>query len=295
MARPGLSVVAAAGVCLVAYSFLVGLWPSRSGADLDLVLLVRSWVNLPTGLGEDFGFLGIALLLLVVGTRAERAVPRRAVLPVAAGVVLTAVLALAGAEPLVDDSVITPALTAGLALLLVNVVKPLLRRAPALAAFVLVEVACLLVLLGTAAGLPLLAAAAGLVPVVVWGLLAALRVEDRVSTRHLALVGLPGFAVLVAADRLSPDTLPFWRPLGAVYAVLLFAIALPRGADLAGRAAVRWLADRAVVLVVAVIAIGYPLLGLLGEVLPAAVTVVVGVLVTGVAGDLAYRGLRRVT
>ncbi|APU12163.1 MULTISPECIES: hypothetical protein [Actinoalloteichus] len=63
----GLSVLGTVAVVLVLYSYLVALWPNRQGEAFDLVVVLRRWVNEPLGIGSDFGFVGIALLLLIAG------------------------------------------------------------------------------------------------------------------------------------------------------------------------------------------------------------------------------------
>lgn len=113
---PGLTVLAAAGVVLVGYSYLFGLWTSRFGESPGLLVTIRSWVNQPTGIGEDFGFLGVALLLLVAGYLISETASRlparqfvrllsRTAVPVAVGAVLVSVLlVLLGATPLTDPA-----------------------------------------------------------------------------------------------------------------------------------------------------------------------------------------------
>ncbi|WP_016700010.1 hypothetical protein [Actinoalloteichus spitiensis] len=112
-AGPGVAspivVVRAAATVLVVYGFLVGLWTSRAGEDLWLVDTVREWLNRPLGIGEDFGVLGVMLLLLAFGYQAagmsgpERSPARlglaalRLYLPVAVAVVLAAAALLVGA------------------------------------------------------------------------------------------------------------------------------------------------------------------------------------------------------
>ncbi|ASO17739.1 multisubunit Na+/H+ antiporter MnhC subunit [Actinoalloteichus hoggarensis] len=63
----GLSVLGTVAVVLVLYSYLVALWPNRQGETFGLVVVLRRWVNEPLGIGADFGFVGIALLLLIAG------------------------------------------------------------------------------------------------------------------------------------------------------------------------------------------------------------------------------------
>jgi hypothetical protein len=183
---PGLTVLTAAGIVLVAYSYLFGLWPSRYAESPDLLVDLRGWVNQPIGLGEDFGFLGVALLLLVAGyliseTAARLPVRRfllllgRAVAPIVAGAVLvSAVLVLVGATPLTEPAEVhlsfaavvanlllvprlfgqpslfaldLPVTATSLFVLLVLAVRPLLRY-PVIAVVVQLEIIGGLVLLG---------------------------------------------------------------------------------------------------------------------------------------------------
>ncbi|MFD4672869.1 hypothetical protein ACFWNN_24295 [Lentzea sp. NPDC058450] len=186
----GLTVLTAAGVVLVGYSYLFGLWTSRHGESPDLLLTIRGWVNQPTGIGEDFGFLGIALLLLATGYVLSEAAKRlpavqllallaRTVLPVVVGAVLVStLLVLVGATPLTEPedpslsiwavlanlwlvprlfgqpSLIgldAPVTAAFLFVLLLFAVLPLLQR-PVIASIVQLEVIGALVLLGGWAG-----------------------------------------------------------------------------------------------------------------------------------------------
>lgn len=58
---------AAIGVVLVGYSYLAALWPVRHGVTPDAVQLAREWLNFPLGVGDDFGVLGVGLLLAAGG------------------------------------------------------------------------------------------------------------------------------------------------------------------------------------------------------------------------------------
>lgn len=299
---PGVAVVSAAAVCLLAYSYLVGLWPSAHGAALDLVVVVRMWVNQPTGIGEDFGFLGTALLLLAAGFAVDASgwpplvrLLRGALPPALCAIAVAALLAVVGLEPLVDPAVTTPVAAVALFGLLVGALLPLLRRMPALGVLVLLEVACVLALLGGwAAGagdLPALAPlgpVAGLVPLVALGQVVRLAHTGRLGRARALLLGLVCLVLLVLTDELFPADAGFWHPLGALYALLLFLIALPRGASVASARPVRWLADRALPLFAAVPVVGYPVLGLLPA-LPFGLALPVALAATGLVGELLHR------
>ncbi|MFC3892747.1 hypothetical protein ACFOWZ_14805 [Lentzea rhizosphaerae] len=183
---PGLAVLAAAGVVLVGYSYLFGLWTSRYQESPELLVVIRGWVNQTTGIGEDFGFLGVALLLLVAGyaisetaskLTARQLVVRlgRTAAPVVVGAVLVStVLVLLGATPLTDPAnaelsfaaVVTnllllprffgqqsflaldvPVTATVLFVLLILAVRPL-RRHPVIAMVVQLEIVGGLILLG---------------------------------------------------------------------------------------------------------------------------------------------------
>ncbi|NUT99840.1 MAG: hypothetical protein HOY78_48305 [Saccharothrix sp.] len=301
-ATPGLGVVAAAGVCLVAYSYLAALWPSRHGFTPDVVLLVRTWVNKPTGMGEDFGFLGTALLLMAAGYaltgalyqgRLVRAL-RTAAPPLVVAAVVGAVLWLLGLEPLLDTAVTGPVVAVALFTGLTAAVVPLMRRVAGLGAFVLVEIACVVALAGSwLSGGPdaarLVGTAATFVPLLALGQLSWLFRAGRLPAAHGVGLGLLFVALMVPADLLFPELVGYWHPLGSVVALLVFLISLPRGADAATTGPVRWLAARAWPLSLSVPVVGYPALSLL-EPLPFLVALPVAVGLTGLAAD----GLNRV-
>jgi hypothetical protein len=182
---PGLSVTLAAAVCLIGYSYLGGLWLNRHGYSPSMLVLIRSWVNQPTGIGEDFGQLGVALLLLAAGFSIIAAAGRsRRALGVtllgwyplvASAVLLSALLITLGAEPLTEPDRVpiglsevlgnlllvnrlfdqpslvgldSPVVATALFGLLVLVLLPLLHRLPGLAVLIQLEIACVLVLAG---------------------------------------------------------------------------------------------------------------------------------------------------
>ncbi|SNR68411.1 hypothetical protein SAMN06265360_114119 [Haloechinothrix alba] len=121
---PGIRLTLALGIVLVGYSYLVALWPSRYQATPRPVVLAREWLNFPLGIGEDFGMLGVALLLLSLGYTAADTVSRlgtgracatllvRGYLPFALVVTLSWLLLLAGARPFTDGAPGDPAISA---------------------------------------------------------------------------------------------------------------------------------------------------------------------------------------
>ncbi|KOX35245.1 hypothetical protein ADK67_02130 [Saccharothrix sp. NRRL B-16348] len=309
-----MSVVTAAAVCLIAYSYLVGLWLDRHGHSSDLVLVVRNWVNRPTGVGEDFGFLGVALLLMVAGftisgaaraagtgrlpfaTRLARRGLPALVLAAAVGALLLAV----GAEPLVDPAITTPVGAVALFALLLLVLLPLHHRFPGLAVFVQLEVVCLLVLAGgwaTSTGehdaLRVIGLTAALVPLATLGQIAWLFRTELLFRWHALVLGLLCLALLVLAERVFPESAAFWRPLAAGYALLLFLIALPRGASIAATRVVRWLDSRALPLFVSIPVVGYAVLGVQHLVVTPALAIPISLTCTCLAAELLHRCRKR--
>ncbi|MEJ2852525.1 MULTISPECIES: hypothetical protein [unclassified Saccharothrix] len=306
LTTPGLRVAAAAGLCLLAYSYLVGLWPSRHGSTPEVVAVVRAWVNKPSGLGEDFGYLGTALLVLVAGyaitgaayTGTLSRVVRVAAPPLVVASALGAVLWLLGAEPLVDVAVAAPIVAVVVFTALTAGSLPLLRRYPVLAVFVLLEVACVVALVGGwlggdggSAWARVAGSAAALVPLLALGQLSWLFRADRLPAAHGVGLGLFCLALTVPADLLFPEYAGFWRPLGGVVATLLFLIALPRGESLAAARPVRFVADRVWPLGLAVPVVGYPVLGLLAA-LPFGFALPVALAATVAAAEALHRKTR---
>lgn len=306
---PGVRVVTATAVCLLAYSFLFGLWPNRHDHQAGLVVVIRSWVNQPTGLGEDFGFLGAALLLLAAGyvvagvDRWSVAVRllRRVVPAVVCAVVVGALLSLVGAEPLTDAAVTTPVAAVALAGLLAAVLRPVERGLPWLAVLVQLEIACVLVMAGGwAAGaggpdvLRLLGLVGGLVPLTALGQVAWQVRAGRLTAAHGFGLGLLAVVLLVVADGMAPELAGYWHPFGGVLALVLFLIALPRGAALAATRPVRWLSSRAVPLYVSVPVVGYAVTGVLANGVPLPLALLLGTACAGGAAEALHRGLEKV-
>ncbi|MBP2340029.1 hypothetical protein JOF41_006207 [Saccharothrix coeruleofusca] len=296
---PGVRAATAAGVCAVAYSYLVGLWLSRHDALPDAVVAIRDWVNRPTGLGEDFGFLGVALLLMACGYHVAEGseADRRGLalrllrggVPLACAALAAALLVAVGARPLLDAEVIAPVAALVLFGVLEVALLPLLRRHPALALLVLLEAACALVLAGGAGLLPGLGLVAAYLPLPLLGRLARLGGTGRVTAPRGVVLGVAGLAVVAVADRVFPEVGGYWHALGAAIALLLFLIAVPRGASVEHVRPVRWLAERALPLALAVPVVGYAVLEELGSLVPAFVAVPAGVLAAGLAGEAVHR------
>ncbi|MBY8850922.1 hypothetical protein [Saccharothrix longispora] len=305
---PGLRVVTACAAVLVAYSYLFALWSVRHGESPGVLTAIRAWVNQPTGIGEDFGFLGTALLLLAAGhvvggwsasgprSLVVRLLRRGGPAPLCAAAI-AGLLALAGLPPLLDPAITTALGALALFAALVPALGPLTRSAPGLAVLVELEVVCLLLLASgwaVAEGGPewvrVLGLVAALVPLPVLGQVTRLVGDGRVPAVRGVALGVVSLLLLVAVDWLHPELVPYWRPLGATYALLLFLVALPRGAAPAATLPVRWLGDRAWPLFLSVPAVGYPVADALHPVLPPAVALVTGL----VAAAATAEGLHRV-
>ncbi|GLY48174.1 hypothetical protein [Lentzea sp. NBRC 102530] len=336
----GLSVLAAAGVVLVGYSYLFGLWTSRYGQSPDLLVTIRGWVNQPTGIGEDFGFLGVALLLVVAGyvlseSAAQRS-PRqfltllgRTVLPVVVGaVLLSTVLVLVGATPLTEPAepslsfgavfanlwlvpglfgqpsllgLNAPVTAALLFVLLLLAVRPLLRY-PKIAAVVQLEVVGGLILLGgwsnevdASSFLHSLGLVAGYLPLLLIGQLAWMFRSGGLNARFGVGFGVASLVLLVVHDRLFPELGGWWHPLSGAYAVLLMLIALPRGAAVAGKAPVRWLASRALPLFFSILVVGYAVLGLQRGWMPLVLAIPIAFAVAGLCAEGVHRAVGRLS
>ena len=285
----------AGGALLGVYGYVVTLWLTRHGSDPAPVAVAREWVMRPLGLGEDFGPLGVLLLLVCTGWIAGGTGfrPLRLV-AVCLPAVVASVLAVAGealglAGVTTIDGVLAPlAWVAGLQLIgWVVALDP--RTWPSVLG-TLVAVGVLSLFAQDTLGRPLL-----FLPLVLVGL-----VTRRVLDRELApvaglLLGAGCAAAVIGADRAFPVLAQWWYPVAATYAVLLFLVAVyvpgTTAATLATHPVTRWLADRAEWLVLLGGVVGFAVLGAL----PNAAGVVAALVATGVVADLCHRltkGLR---
>lgn len=298
---PAIALLLACGALLVAYSYLVGLWPVRHGATPAAVLGVREWLTLPLGLGEDFGALGLGLLMigggyLAAGTAGGRLRPAalfaHAYLPYALAVTVSWVLLLAGGEPLTDPAqagpafgdylramlavdrlgggtvlVVTglPAAVGGLFCLVLVGTRRLARGLPSAAVAVHLLVPAALVVTGAAAigWYRGLGLLAWYAAFPVFGMLLRARRARRITAGGTGVAALGCLALTVAAERVFAELGIWWYPLTFAYAALLSLVVVEFG-DRYGRAApVAWLGARAWPLVLMVGAVGYPALTLL--------------------------------
>jgi hypothetical protein len=283
----------AGGALLGVYGYLVALWPTRHGSDPAPVAVVREWVARPLGLGEDFGPLGVLLLLVCTGWTAggTRFRPLRLVAVCLPAVVASA-LAVAGTRLGLADVTTIGGMLAPLAwvagLQLVGWIVALDPRTWPSVLATLVAVGVLSVFARDALGRPLL-----FLPLVLLGL-----VTRRVLDRELAswaglLLGAGCAAAVLGADRAFPALAQWWYPVAATYAVLLFLVAVyvpgATATALAAQPVTHWLADRAEWLLLLGGVVGFAVLGAL----PNAAGMVAALLATGVAADLCHRLTRR--
>jgi hypothetical protein len=269
--------VVALGICLVAYGSLVGLWPARHGYALDLSIVIREWVNKPLGIGEDFGFLGVTLLLIACGMVTTGNLVRRLGPPLGAGVVLGALAMVLGAHPLVE--LVRPVA----ALLISTVVWWLTRRWPWLSVLLQLEVAYFLVLAGAAPGADAFLHELGLVAEYLPALLIGRLI--RLGTERALLLGALCVSLFGVAEHLYEDLSGWWHTLTVVYAVLLTLLLRGRGTRLA---VAQWLSTRAGWMFSSVAVVGYLSLDLLGR-LPTLVAFVLAFGLVGLAAEGGYR------
>lgn len=291
-ANPALVLVGAAAAVLIGYGYLVGLWTDAHGEHLALLDLVRTWVARPLGLGEDFGPLGVLLLLaasgyaVASGARVTRLLPPLAV---------TAVLAL-----VVPDATVLPQLWWAVALAVLGWAASMtLARAPQRWLWMgylaqLVVAADVVALAGAFEALHSASAVAAFYPLVVAGQLIHAVRSRTIPAWAGGLFGLGCYAVLGIADHIVPAFEGWWYPVAASYAGLLLAVAVTfagrTASTLAAHPAVRWAAERVWWLALLVGVLGHPLLTALHAVLPVGIASLLAVLGTGMAAELAHRG-----
>lgn len=313
-----ITLLRAGAAVLLCYGFLVGLWAAQHGENPWWLSNVREWVNRPLRLGEDFGPLGIMLLLLCTGDPARGRL-LRIYLPVFAATVLAAVLVPIGAEVwttpadasvsasnvvsnltmvshLVDDKTLLVPLAWVAGVQLVALLAALGRGTLAwlvpAAVLAVVVVLCLIAHDDGRLAMPLTC-----VPLVVIGL--AFR---RAGTDFPRWVGftlmVAGFCTILAVDQAFPANADWWYPVTAGYAVLLFLTAMlvagPVAESISRRAPVRWLDERAEWLMLLTGVVGFPVLGLLAGPVGVELAAVAALVATGVVADLGHRLTRKV-
>lgn len=320
---PGLRVVTASAALLVLYSYLGALWLNRHGYSPALLVAIRDWLAKPAGIGEDFGVLGVAMLLLVAGFRVAQGVPLRRMLvttlPVLAVTVTsaTAVLALGGEPYSGPGAQATPsALLAGLVLVdritgqpaldaltwplavaaLATLLTVATRRLPAwIGVGVQLVVLGDLALFGAGGPAPLhqLGLLAGFAPLFVLGEVAWYARSGRMHPLTGAALGAAAFGVLVLTEQNYDEWHGFWYPVTALYATLIVLLAAPGGQVLGETAVVRWLATRALWLVAAGSVAGWTVLGLGYRRLPLPLSLLAALIVTAALAEAGYRFVQR--
>jgi hypothetical protein len=303
------SVARAIGILMVVYSFLWGLWPDVHGERFAPVVEVREWFNRPAGIGEDFGPLGVMLLLLASGylstSRRTDVLHRltRVYVPLAAGAVLAAVLIALRVEVLPNRTGAVPVPTDVLwDLTLVGHLAPGAAAVLALGWVLTVELITTL----TGALTWLHRHAGWLVPVVQLAVVAALipfteglwlsflpvavigqliGSQGRVPNAVLGSLGLAAWVIVAWAETRSDLVNGWWYPLAACYAVLFFA--LVRRVTTTNRA-MTWLATRARWLLVGTGTVGWTVLHLSDDA-PFAAAAALATAATAGAAELAHR------
>jgi len=313
----------AGAAVLVCHGFLVGLWAAKHGENPWWLANLREWVNRPLRLGEDFGPLGLMLLVLCAGYAANDPLARpvrlvRLYLPVLVATILAVVLVPLGAEvwttpddaavrasnvaanltlvsQFVDDKTLLVPLAWVAAVLAVAVLASARGRAGAwlVPAGVLTAVV-VLCLVAPADGR--LATPLTFVPLAVFGL--AVRRTGHEVPRWVGLtLMVAAFGAVLGVDQAFPDSAGHWYPVAAGYAVLLFLTAvLVAGpvADATSRlTAVRWLDERVEWLLPLTGVVGFPVLGLLSGPVGFTAAAVVALVVTGLVADAGHRLTRR--
>jgi hypothetical protein len=275
------AVARATGACLVVYSYLGGLWLDRHGQRFDPVDEVREWLNRPLGLGEDFGVLGLMLLLLASG---YSAVSRFAAAPddndpeaatsvqearrasgfdlarlVRIAVPLGVGAALAAVFRLLDADVLLRPLAWVIGIELVVWLSGVLAVRVAAWTVPLVQLLAVASVLLADGISPQLAVAVVLYPLAVLGQVFG---DRRLPSWAAWLFGLAVWALLAWTEHVYPPVAPWWYPLTALIAVLFFLAALRADDTVGVRPAIRWLAGRARWLLVLTGGLGWAVLGL---------------------------------
>jgi hypothetical protein len=316
--------VLAVGIVLVGYSFLAALWVTRHGTTPAALLLVREWINGPLGVGEDFGVLGVALLLVVAGYRTAqwwrrdglghllRVTAVSAGLPLLLLVAAHVAIAGAGAQPLTEVdtgrlSVVTMVagasnapglawvgLTGALFVLLFAVSAAVAGRRYWLGCLLHLAAVAALVVTGVNAagwyhGAGMLASFVTM-PVAGW-LIWAVR-TGRVTGWTGGSLAAGCFAVLVFAESGYPELTGWWYPLTWLYAAGFVLLATTRALPCPG--VVRWLATRAVALSATLGVLGYATLNLLYLRIALSMAFAAALVVTGLAAEALHRLCRAV-
>ncbi|GGM57600.1 hypothetical protein GCM10012275_30930 [Longimycelium tulufanense] len=321
------------GVLLVLYSYVVALRPDELDEEFRLVSFVRKWVNQPLGIGEDFGFLGLALLLVTSGYQVSEAAIHGTrlvigrlfvvyppfLLAVTVAAVLTQVESSLLSQPRdIDVGVsdwlanigflahlhISPvllleltwiALVEMLFVLCTAAISHLLRSLTWLA--ILVQLALVAAVVATAREASGLYREVGLLVVfLVIPLIGQLIWSvhyTRVPRWAGALLCGASWATLAWAEREYQELNGWWYALATLYAVVGFALAIRWSAGRISPRPMIWLADRAYGLVFLQGAVGWLAFDFLHPHLPLSVVAVLALAATFSAAEISYRFVER--
>ncbi|SMD21629.1 hypothetical protein [Lentzea albidocapillata] len=304
--RPsGLRAPVAVATVLIAYSFLGGLWLNRHGYSPEWLVLVREWFNKPLGLGEDFGFLAIALLLMSCGhllvlrvtTASPAAFARRLawqVLPAAVIAVVLGLLFSLFADPLPFEfdyraNPLVLGLLAGLVFAVLLVLSaPLLPRQWHIAVVGQLAVVTFALTAAGIADAPQLGILASLVVLSVIGELLWLSKSGIARFWEVAPLVLFGLSLLVVSEHLFREARDRWFTVAAVTALLLMLLFVRGQASTTRPRPVEWLFSRGYYLVLLCGVLAYPLVGLL-QPLTLPVSYIVVLLAWGLGAELLHR------
>ncbi|QFU85355.1 hypothetical protein [Amycolatopsis sp. YIM 10] len=287
--RTPVTLLSASAAVLTAYGYLFGQWADLHDQRFGLLDVTREWIARPLGLGEDFGPLGLMLLLVAAGYAAAAGRALGELYPLAALVVIAHLLPpTAGLVPLGWVAVLALIgflLARGTALLPARY-----RWTGQLAQLVLALNAVAL-----ADFVPDLSAAAAFFPLFVAGQLLHTNRAGLLPAWACGLLIAAALAVVAIADRVVPELDGWWYPLAATYAMLLGAVAFllagPTADRIAANPVVRWLAERVWWLIPLYAAVGHPL----ADLLPHPAGILVAVAGVGLLAEGCHRASRLLT
>jgi len=316
-----IAVARATGIVMVVYSYLFGLWPDRHGLRFELVVEAREWVNRPLGIGEDFGPLGLMLLLLASGyaatARPSNLLGRvvRVYLPVLVSAIVASGLVALGSEVMSNAAGVRPSAT-GMLWDVIMTAHLVPGGAPLLAlGWVLcVELfSCLAGALTIALGghaawaVPLgqLAVVGGLVlvgepaghlaliisylPIAVIGQLLGSYHAKRAPGWALLLLGFTAWGLIAWAEKSFAQLDGWWYPLAACYAVLYFTTTSRMTLTTWSRLVTGWLAARTRWLLVFTGTVGWAVVDVATDALPFLLAAVLATAAVVLASELGLR------
>lgn len=278
----------ASAAVLIVYGYLVGLWIDDRDQQLALLDLSREWLGRPLGLGEDFGPLGVLLLLFTAGYAATR--ESRKELCLIGALVVLAYVTTPGLIPAGWAALLALAGFAGV---------ELTRRLPNRLAWVspLAQLVVVFNVVALADVLPAVAGPIAFYPLLVCGQLVHAVRERRIPAWGAASLALAGLALVILADDTVASWHGWWYPVAALFAGLLGTVAVllagPTAERITAARPVRWAAERVWWLLLLSTALGHHLADLLHHVLPAPIAVLLAVAGTGLAAEAGHRLFRQ--